>query len=192
MKIISTSFLLLTLIGLLSCSKNNTSVEKLFQNDANDWFEEGDAEWKFIKGELVGISRGEGGFVMTKKSYSDFILELEFYPDSTVNSGVFIRCKGKELSHTDCYEINIWDLHPNQDFRTGSVVSRVKPLEKVETLNKWNTYKIKNINDHLQVWINNIQMVDIKNQELIEGPIALQAYEKGLVKFRNVVLQNLN
>ncbi len=51
---------------------------------------------------------------MTNKTYKDFDIILEFYPDNSVNSGVFVRCKQQELSNIDCYVINIWDNHPDQ------------------------------------------------------------------------------
>ena len=163
----------------------------MFSEDGDDWVANGDAEWKFVNGELVGSLDNGAGFVMTKNSYANFILELEFKPDSTINSGIFIRCKENAISNVDCYEINIWDLHPNQDSRTGAVVTRAKPLKKIETLNKWNTYKIKNYKDHLQVWINDVKLIDIKDNDLTEGPIALQAAESGKILFRNVLLTHL-
>lgn len=177
---------------IISCSEKVTTGEVLFQETATDWDTNGDAEWKFVNGELIGSIDSGGGFVMTKKPYSNFTLELEFKPDSTINSGVFIRCKNREVSFEDCYEANIWDLHPKQEYRTGAIVSRASPFEKVETLNKWNTYKIKNNEDHLQVWINGVLLADLKNTELKEGPIALQAGGKGEVRFRNVRLSPLN
>jgi len=183
--------ILITGIFYESCAQVTASSEILFEERAEDWFSEGDAEWKFINGELSGSLENGSGFVMTKKSYDDFILELEFKPDSTINSGVFIRCKEKAISYADCYEINIWDLHPNQKNRTGSVVSRSNPLAQVETLDKWNNYKIKTQKDHLQVWIDNILVVDLKNKELQSGPIALQAAEKGQIMFRNVKLTSI-
>lgn len=140
---------------------------------------------------MVGAVKEGAGFVMTEKEYTDFVLELEFKPDSTINSGVFIRCKNKELSFTDCYEINIWDLHPNQDNRTGAVVSRTTPMTYVETLDKWNTYKISIKENHLQAWVNGVLTIDLVNAELIKGFIALQAAESGEVRFRNVNLNPL-
>lgn len=177
-------------VSIFSCSVGLSS-ETLFQENADDWFSEGDAQWKFVNGELVGSLDSGSGFVMTEKSYKDFVLELEFKPDSTINSGIFIRCKENAISNVDCYEINIWDLHPDQKNRTGAVVTRSTPLAIVETLNKWNSYKIKNEKDHLQVWINDILTADMKNQDLVEGPIALQAAETGQIKFRNVTLVSL-
>lgn len=177
-------------VSNFSCSVGLSS-ETLFQENADDWFSVGDAQWKFVNGELVGSLDSGSGFVMTEKSYKDFVLELEFKPDSTINSGIFIRCKENAISNVDCYEINIWDLHPDQKNRTGAVVTRSTPLAIVETLNKWNSYKIKNEKDHLQVWINDILTADMKNQDLVEGPIALQAAETGQIKFRNVTIVSL-
>ena len=135
---------ILAIISLLfdSCASQRL-FEPLFQKNGTDWTMEGDAEWNFSNNELIGSSVEGEGYVMTKNSYDNFILELEFYPDSTMNSGIFVRCKTRELSGKDCYENNIWDLHPKQENRTGAVVSRSPPLKKVNTSNKWNTYKIK-------------------------------------------------
>lgn len=181
---------LLIVVMIFSCSANDT-VKNLFQKNGDDYTTEGEAEWRFENDELIGSLSEGAGFVMTKASYSDFMLELEFKPDSTINSGVFIRCQKRELSFEDCYEINIWDLHPKQEFRTGAVVSRFSPLKKIKTLNKWNRYRIKNEKDHLQAWINDILVVDLRDADLKNGPIALQAAEKGEIKFRNVKITKL-
>ena len=191
-KIVALFSVFILIISVASCSEKVTSGEVLFQEGTDDWFSDGDAEWKFVNSELIGSLDSGSGFVMTKKSYSNFILELEFKPDSAINSGIFVRCKENLISNIDCYEINIWDLHPNQDNRTGAVVTRAKPLKKVETIGKWSTYKIKNEKDHLQVWINDVMTIDLKNNELTEGPIALQAAESGKILFRNVRLSSLD
>jgi len=171
-----------------SCGQNNSGKKLLFEMNKNDWFDGGDAQWSFYDEVLVGTASGGPGFVMTQESYSDFELTLEFNPDSTVNSGIFVRCNQKELSNIDCYEMNIWDLHPDQKSRTGSIVTRAVPKAHVETLDKWNTYKIRCEGSRIQTWVNNELTVDINNQDLIQGYIALQAAETGIVKFRNVQL----
>lgn len=191
-KIMALLGIFILIISVSSCAEKTNQAEILFQENSKEWFNDGDAEWKFINEELVGSLDSGSSFVMTKKSYSNFVLELEFKPDSAINSGIFIRCKENTISNVDCYEINIWDLHPNQDNRTGAVVNRMKPLEKLETLDKWNTYKIKNDKDHLQVWINDVKTIDIKDQDLADGPIALQAAESGKISFRNIRVTTLN
>lgn len=174
----------LLVCALASC----TNTTSLFQENSDDWETFGTAKWQFSKGVLKGsINEGEG-FLMTKKSFTNFMLELEFKPDSTINSGVFIRCVNKELSATDCHEINIWDLHPNQDFRTGAIVSKVVPKNYVETINKWNTYRIKANGNQIKVWVNNRITADSSFTTPLSGYIALQAMGNGEISFRNIKL----
>ncbi len=183
--------MLLAMTFLISCQQTSHQSMVLFDQDNNDWFSSGDSLWSFDQDILTGTALAEGGFVMTKSRYSDFVLELEFLPDSTINSGVFIRCGKKELSATDCFEINIWDLHPNQDFRTGAVVSRSTPMAYVETINQWNTYKIRCRDNKVEAWINQIKVAELQDDYPSEGYIGLQAARKGSIQFRNVSLKLL-
>lgn len=180
-------FFLLTAI-LPRCQNSQETVISIFEEGSGEWFQGGEAEWSFKGKELTGTVTGGSGFVMTNDRYRDFKLELEFFPDSTINSGVFVRCSDKGLSNIDCYEMNIWDLHPDQKSRTGAIVTRASPLANVATLYKWNTYKIVCSHNRIKTWINGILMSDLENTDLTEGYIALQAAEYGTVKFRNVTL----
>ncbi|MEO0473827.1 MAG: DUF1080 domain-containing protein, partial [Bacteroidota bacterium] len=113
-------------------------------------------------------------------------------PDSVVNSGVFIRCNnGDSIDAVNCYEINIWDQHVNQDFRTGAIVMRQKPLAHVETIDKWNTYEIKAEGTHIEAWVNGEQTADYQTEEIHAGTIALQLFGEGRIRFRNLQLQPL-
>lgn len=178
---------ILVLVSNISCL--NSKV--LFQENSKDWFIKGDANWNFSNNELIGKIKNGAGFIMTQQTYKDFILELEFKPDSTINSGIFIRCKNNNINPTDCYEVNIWDLHPNQEYRTGAIVMKSIPLAMVQTIDKWNTYKIKNETDHIQVWVNGILTADIRDTVLTEGYIGLQATGTGEIRFRNVKIKTL-
>lgn len=150
-----------------------------------------DANWSLSNKELIGEIINGAGFVITQQKYKDFILELEFKPDSSINSGVFLRCKNYDMNPTDCYEVNIWDLHLNQDIRTGAIVMKSIPLSIVQTIDKWNTYKIKNEKDHIQVWVNGILTADMRDKTLTEGYIGLQASLIGKIRFRNVKIKSL-
>lgn len=185
--------LLLISFFAISCEgENNTQIIQLFTENVQEWETQGNARWHFENDELIAESDSGLSYILTKDVYSDFELTLEFFPDSTVNSGVFIACNSKALDAENCHEMNIWDLHPNQDFRTGSIVTKVMPYEKVNTLNKWNTYKITLNENNVEVFINNILTAKLENGNLKEGYIALQVAEKGEIKFRNVQLRKLN
>ncbi len=180
-------YIILVLFLTIGCQNS----QSLFQENNEDWIIEGDAQWSFSNSELIGTVKDEVGFVITKQTYKDFVLELEFKPDSTINSGVFIRCINNEPSADNCYEINIWDLHANQDFRTGAVVTKAKPIAIVETIDQWNTYKIKMENDHIKAWVNGVLTADIKDSDHSEGYIGLQASGVGKINFRNVKISSL-
>ncbi len=191
MNIIKFCLYIILFLGI-SCARTDSSeLEEFFVENVDDWHIEGDAYWKFVNNELVARINSGAGFIMTKDVFSDFEMSVDFYPDSTINSGIFIRCKNKALSTSDCYEINIWDLRPNQEYRTGAIVERSNPLNQVETLNKWNTYKIKILNNHLQTWINNVITTDFYNNDLDAGHIALQASGSGKIRFRNIKITPL-
>ena len=165
--------------------------ESLFTGENDNWTVSGDAVWSIQDGVLIGQLDSGSGFVTTKMPYRDFELTLEFMPDSSINSGVFVRCKQKMISAEECCELNIWDLHPNQNFRTGAAVGRSEPLAMVQTLNKWNSYKIRAQGGAIAAWVNGEQTVDLRGEIPIEGFIALQAAGSGEIRFRNVMLRSI-
>ncbi len=179
--------IILVVLITMSCQNSDT----LFLENGKDWIQSGDAHWSFSNNILTAKVNDEVGFVMTRNTYKNFVLELEFKPDSTINSGVFIRCKNYALSAEDCYEVNIWDLHPNQDFRTGAIVTKLKPLARVETIGKWNSYKIKNVKDHLEVWINGVLTADMRDHSRMDGYVGLQASGTGEICFKNVIISSI-
>ena len=145
-----------------SANSGNGEIQLLTQNDPS-WKIVGTAAWTWEDGIMTG-SGGEG-YVASNEEFDNFILEVEFYPERKVNSGIFIRCPRDEQSATNCYEINIWDEHVNQDFRTGSIVTHGKPLQIVHTLNKWNNYKIEANGDKVSVWLNDILTAELKDSK---------------------------
>lgn len=163
----------------------------LFEEKNGDWTEIGESQWLFENDEIIGIAKSTEGALMTKVKYADFRLTLEFYPDSTINSGVFVRCQDQVLSAADCHEINIWDMHPNQSYRTGAIVSKVTPIAIVHTLNQWNTYKIESIESKTRVWVNDILTAEYDDDKLLTGYIGIQANGSGVIKFRNLRLEGL-
>ena len=88
------------LIGLLffSCSeseKDNTPWVSLFDGESlNGWTQiGGEANYMVRDGAIVGstVRNTPNSFMTTDKMYGDFILELDYLVDSTMNSGIQIR-----------------------------------------------------------------------------------------------------
>jgi hypothetical protein len=149
----------------------------------------GDANWEIADG-AVGADSGSG-FLVTKESYADFELTLEFWVDEPANSGIFVRC-ADAMSVTDrnSYEVNIYDTRGDQTYRTGGIVHIAAPNSVIMTGGKWNSYEIKAEGSRLMVTLNGEEMVDVRDTQFSDGPIALQ-YGLGIVKFRNVRVRGL-
>jgi len=148
------------------------------------WTTTGDANWQISDG-VVAADMG-AGFLVTRESYTDFDLEVEFWVSPDANSGVFLRCANPaKPGAMTCYEVNIFDQRRDPTYRTGAIVNVAKPNVKIDAGNRWNTYHIAVHAKHLVVTLNGETTVDVEDDKLATGPIGLQ-YAAGQVKFRSV------
>lgn len=156
------------------------------------WQVAGDSEWSVVDGAIQASGSGEG-FLATEGAYGDFRLRAEFWVDATTNSGIFIRCRDRSRIHPDtCYEMNIWDEHPKQQARTGAIVFKfMPPLVQVETVGRWNSYEIRAEGATLEVRVNGAVTAVLEDADPTPGFIALQHWQQGTVKFRNIQLEAL-
>lgn len=160
--------------------------EVLFDgSNLNRFNKVGDANWNIVSGNVEATSGN--GFLVTKESYSTFVLTLEFYAEKGTNSGVFFRCNSPtDINDKRCYEMNIFDTRPDPKYRTGSIVNVAAPLKHLETEGKWNQAEIVVDLNSIKATLNGETTVNVSGNLLLkDGPIALQ-YAKGGIKFRNV------
>ena len=155
-----------------------------------DAFEQaGTANWRVAE-QAMAADYGQG-FLVTKQSYADFQLHLEFWSDEGTNSGVFIRCDDPEAPGAQsCYEINIFDDNPNRANATGSVVGVAAPLKVPQTELKWNILDIEAKGPRINVSVNNERTVSVRDTKHARGRIALQR-GAGKVMWRKVEIQAL-
>jgi len=183
------------LLVLAACSTPipTTYIEPFLQDGELSGTTVAGAGWVLNEGVIEPNPTEDMTYLISPGVYDNFILTLEFYPVGNVNSGVFIRCQPEqEVNPTNCYEINIWDDHPNQDYRTGSIVTRALPLEKVVTVGQWNTGEIIADPYEISVRINGVVTAVYENNDLSSGFVALQRANAETVRFRNVRLEPLN
>jgi hypothetical protein len=158
----------------------------------------GDANWRTEDGAIVA-DKGKGGFLMSKESYGDFQLRIEFWAAHNANSGIYLRCsEPKNLTDKTCYEANIFDERPDQTYATGGIVHRGKVLQAVKAGEKWNVFEITAKGSTLTVVLNGTKTAAIDNVEFPRGPIALQygtlppkGEPGGIIKFRKVQIRPL-
>ncbi|MEP5764287.1 MAG: DUF1080 domain-containing protein [Halieaceae bacterium] len=156
------------------------------------WLIQGEAQWSVQDGEIVALGDGDG-FLATEALYADFHLRAEFWVDASTNSGIFIRCQDRLRIHPEtCYELNIWDEHPQQQARTGAIVFRaMPPLTHVNTVGRWNQYDVLAQGSHIEVRVNGELTAKLDDAKPDAGFIALQHWQSGQVRFRNLTLMPL-
>jgi 3-keto-disaccharide hydrolase len=196
--------LLICGIGLLVASPSRDAAAQaeagwitLFNGQSlEDWSPIGTANWKLEDGVLVADNGN--GFMVSKTSYGDFQLRVEFWVEDKTNSGVFIRCTDpNSVSGKTSYEVNIWDTRPDPKYGTGAIVdvAAVDPMPKAG--GRWNVYEITAKGDTFTVIFNGQKTVDgAKSDKFASGRIALQhgkgvTDESGVVKFRKVEIKPL-
>jgi Domain of Unknown Function (DUF1080) len=164
-------------------------ADEMLDDKLSQWDALGDANWSLNDGVLEADSGL--GFLVSKEVFDNFELTLDFYPGPDSNSGVFMRCANPaEITDKTCYEANIFDKRPDQTFRTGGIVNFAPPAMMIDSEGQWNTYEITADGGHITVKLNGQVTVDVEDETLASGPIALQ-YAAGSIKFRNVQIRKL-
>ena len=149
----------------------------------------GNANWQIVDG-VVQSDMGTG-YLVTKESYTDFEIRVEFFVGAGGNSGVYMRCMdGSKITDKTCYEANVYDKRPDQSGRTGGIPNYAKPIAIVDAEGKWNTYEITMKGPQIIVILNGTKTIDTKDETLKSGPIALQ-HAAGDVKIRKVEIRRL-
>ena len=174
------------LVSLTACA----GPQHLFNGiDLSGWESQGDITWQ-VEGQQIVASGNGDGFLATRAEFDDFYLRVEFWVDATTNSGIFVRCRDRSRIYPDtCYELNIWDDHPQREARTGAIVFvQMPPLAQVETAGKWNTYEVTARGAFLEVKVNGTVTAVLKDANPAPGFIALQHWGEGTVKFRSIEL----
>jgi hypothetical protein len=161
-------------------------------NGLDNWNRVGTANWNATQG-VVQADRSEkgAGFLVSKNSYQDFMIRVEFWASDDANSGIFMRCADpKNITDKSCYEANIFDQRPDPTYGTGAIVHIAKISTMPKAGGKWNTYEITAKGPRLTVMLNGAQTVDVQDSKFASGPIALQ-WGRGVVRFRKVQIKPL-
>jgi hypothetical protein len=112
-------------VNLLNAQDASDGWEQLFDGKSlKGWQATGDADWEAVDGE-IRVTRGNPGWLMTKRNFKDFDLRVEFKAPSATNSGIFLRTPLTPIDPAkDCYELNI--APRDNPYPTASLVGRWK------------------------------------------------------------------
>ena len=188
----------------ISCSKTKKPEPiSLFNGENLDgWIIYGTEKWYVEDGELVCESGPDQayGYLGTEQFYDNFILDLEFKQESNGNSGVFFR------STVDGTKVKGWQVevappayHSGgiyESYGRGWLIKPDSSLDSIVKMGEWNSMKIKVYDDKVTTWINDMEMISLKDSIIAKGKggIALQIHDGGgiKVKWRNLLLQKFD
>jgi hypothetical protein len=189
----ATIALLLAIASAPSLAADNGWVTLIDGTEGLDNFNiVGDANWTPEMSSIRATEGSGASWLVTRNSYSDFEIRVEFWASHDANSGIYMRCQNPQrITDRDCYEANIYDQRPDLDYGTGGIVHIApvsEPYPKVG--DQWNIYKITARGNHLVVELNGETTVDVRDDKLASGPIGLQ-WGRGELRFRKVQIREL-
>ena len=197
-------YLIIVLIFMaISCGETKKSeIISLFNGENLDgWIIYGTEKWYVEDKELVCESGPDKqyGYLGTEKNFEDFILSLQFKQENNGNSGVFFR------STVDGTKVKGWQvevappgLHSGgiyESYGRGWLIKPDSSKDSIVKMGEWNDMKIKVIGNDVTTWINNTEMIKIKDSIIGKGigGVALQIHDGGGIKVRwkNLKIQKL-
>ncbi|WP_372758093.1 DUF1080 domain-containing protein [Mariniflexile sp.] len=186
--------LLLVAISLTSCGsaqKDNTPWVSLQDgNTLNGWsIIGGNATYKVEDGTIIGttVRNTPNTFLRSDKLYSDFILELDYKVDSSMNSGIQIRSNSFPFyreGRVHGYQVEIdpskraWSAGIYDESRRGwlNTLENKPEAQKAFKQNDWNHYRIEAIGDTIKTWINDVPAAYLIDDKTASGFIGLQVH----------------
>ena len=197
------NYLILFLTSLIFSCNTPTETISLFNGKSLDgWIIYGTEKWYVENGELICESGPDKdyGYLGTNKYFDDFILELDFKQEDNGNSGVFFR------STVNGVKVKGWQVevappgyHSGgiyESYGRGWLIKPDQSKDSIVKMGEWNKMKIKVYGDEVTTWINENQMIKIKDSiiGLGRGGVALQIHDGGgiKVKWKNINLTKLN
>lgn len=162
---------------------------KLFNGKTLDGWHQatGDAEYGVEKGCIVGtyhVNKGGGNsFLVTDRTFGDFILEFEYKIDKG-NSGVQFRSSVLESGKVGGYQFEI-EGDPDRGWGGGvynEPVEWIYPLtfnqgaRSAQKYGEWNKGRIEAIGQSIRTFVNGVECSDIVADMYDEGFIGLQVH----------------
>ena len=200
MKIIRHFFAVIPISALalsLSCKQAPEDVTpwiELFNGtDLSGWNQKGgEANYSVRDGAIVGATVHDtpNSFLTTDKMYGDFILELDYKVDPSMNSGIQIRSNSYDWymnGRVHGYQIEIdpseraWSAGIYDEARRGWLVPLEDNAQAQQAFrqNEWNHYRIEAIGDSIKTWINDVPAAFLVDDKTRDGFIALQVHSIG-------------
>jgi len=186
----------------LTPEEKKEGFKPLFDGKTLDGWDGDPRLWKVRDGMIIGNTDGvqleRNTFLITKRTFRDFILRTEVKLRNH-NSGIQFRSEAfpgwvVRGLQADMAENNWWGGIYDEGGKRGVLVNGWKG--KAETVVKpkdWNTYEVSCIGDLIQLRVNGLLTAELHDSTRMEGVIALQLHRgPGMeVAFRNIRIKEL-
>lgn len=167
----------------------------------------GNAGYAVKDGMIEGTTAANAttSFLVTDKSYGDFVLELDVKTDANVNSGIQVRSESQQdYLNGKIYGYQV-EVDPSERAWTGGIhdanqrgwlypLTYNAPAQKAYKQGEWNKFYIECIGNHIRTWLNGVAAADLVDNAIATGFIGLQVHSLdntagGHVYFKNIRLQ---
>ncbi|SDS64376.1 DUF1080 domain-containing protein [Gramella sp. MAR_2010_147] len=209
--------LALSATAIISCadkSDDNQQGKALINNDnLEGWSQKGgEAKYSIADGVITGetVSNTPNSFVVTDELYDDFILELEYKVDPSMNSGIQIRSNSKpEYKNGRVHGYQV-EIDPSERSWSGGIYEEAKrgwlftlennqKAQQAFKQNEWNHVRVEAMGDTIKTWLNGTPTAFLIDDETPQGFIALQVHgiqpedEPGKkIRWKNIRIQTEN
>lgn len=190
---------LLYLLFLFVLKTNYAQTVNLFNGkNLQGWQVHGTELWYAEDGLLVCESGPDKayGYLSTEAHYDNFDLSVDFKQEANGNSGIFFRStiEGTKISG---WQVEVAPPGSNsggvyESYGRGWLIQPDKAKDKALKMGKWNTMRMRVVNDKVETWLNGTPMITLDDEKIGEGKgsIALQIHDGGgiKVKWKNIKL----
>jgi hypothetical protein len=191
------------MFAVLSCALfAQDGFTPLFNGKNLDGWEGDPRLWKVVDGVIEGSTEGvtleQNSFLITKRTYSNFVLKAKMKLRNH-NSGIQFRSQrlpdfvvaGYQM---DAAEDNHWGNIYEERGKRGIMVNTFKEKgSTVVKLKDWNDVEITCEGDHIQVKLNGLVTADIRDSASLDGVIAFQVHRGPAMKvwLRDISIKEL-
>ena len=192
----------LLLVIALAGAAAQDGFKPLFNGKNLDGWDGDPRLWKVRDGMIVGSTEGvkltSNSFLITRRSYGNFILRVRMKLRNH-NSGIQFRSEALPNwvvrgYQADAAENNYWGCIYDERGTRGIMADGWKGKgEKVVRLKDWNDYEILCDGDHIQLKLNGLVTADIHDSARLAGVIALQLHQGPPMEvyFRDIRIKEL-
>lgn len=173
--------------GSCGCPLSSTCPQKqacewtpLFNGkDLTGWQPEGGAVWKVENGQMIGMQGPNyaPGDLFTTQDYSDFEVKVTYKVVWPANGGIWFRYQNPEVAYqADILEYTNPVAYSGTIYCPGRMFLSSNPDPDTVNRTGWNTMRIRAKGDHLQIWLNDVQVGETHDNAIKHGKIGFQIH----------------